>query len=444
VSAVGRTALWRRCSRVLWPLALGLFVLLVAAGRAAPQPAPLASAAAARGEDDPVRKAQQLFAAGRYAEGRTLLVDATAERRREHVEYARLLMALCSFYERYVGDYRRVEGYLREIDNLTLAADNPDLLAAREARGRLAALKAAYPAEDAILARAASYPSDRQALQHQAQELAALIARRPEYPRLAAAHHYLGERYLRLEDYPQAYRSFGRALELRPAIDLSLPTERLQSEALEQWARRDLARGSRIALAGLLLLGAVLLARSKPWQWLGVRHALGLGVLLGAWWLCFRASVWLLGSSVVHRLSSLPPPVYLHTAVGTPMSAPLDALFGYGLVGVGGAFVIAVLTTRLAPRWTSIFGGGVAMLLLWSCLMLQLGLQQSSATFQPADQGRYRYLRGAFLYPLSSGQEPFILTDPTSYCGFQQTIESLDEPEIKRWFRQYAAPCRSP
>jgi hypothetical protein len=153
--------------------------------------------------------------------------------------------------------------------------------------------------------------------------------------------------------------------------------------------------------------------------------------------------VWLLASTIPHDLSSLPAPIYLLTSVGTPLSGSLDALFRHGMVGTAGAFVIAAVTTRLRPRWTAIFAGGAATLLLFGCLMTQFVLGQSSAAFQPADHGTYRHLRGAFLYPLSDGQEPFMLTDPLHYCGFQDTIEVMDEPETKRWFRQYAEKCRS-
>jgi hypothetical protein len=140
-------------------------------------------------------------------------------------------------------------------------------------------------------------------------------------------------------------------------------------------------------------------------------------------------------------LSSLPPPAYVHTGLGTPLSGPLDELFGYGVWAVGGAFVIALAASHFRPRWTAAFAGGVATLLLVSSLMTQFVLGQRTASFQVADGGPYRYLRGALLFPLSSGQEPYMLTDPKGYCGFQANIVNMDEPETRDWFRQYASLC---
>ncbi|MBI4699599.1 MAG: hypothetical protein HY744_00290, partial [Deltaproteobacteria bacterium] len=196
-------------------LALSLAVV-AAAGSAQPAGAgPAGSTAAA---DQAVLAAQRHFAAGRYGEGRTVLLDACVKVRGSHAGYARLLMALAVFYERDVGDPRFARGYVREIRSLKLAPDNPDLLGAARMDARLGALAVEYGPQDALLARMARPESGRDALQERVAELTALVERRPDYPRLAAAFHFLGESHLGLDDYPAAYRACAKALALRPAI----------------------------------------------------------------------------------------------------------------------------------------------------------------------------------------------------------------------------------
>jgi hypothetical protein len=163
-------------------------------------------------------------------------------------------------------------------------------------------------------------------------------------------------------------------------------------------------------------------------------------VLVAAWWAFFRLSVWAL-DSVVPRDLAYPQPVYVQTQVGTPLADVLDKLFIYGLVGVFGAFVLAVSTGQLKPRWTWSFANGAAALLLLLGLMTQFSLRYGMVPFQAAEDGRYPYLRGTFQYPLSTDLDPFILTEPKSYCQMQKTIDGMDEDETKFWFMKYAEVC---
>ena len=260
-------------------LALLTLVLLVPRGAAA-QPASAAPT-------DPVAIAQEHFDRGEFAEGRKVLNQATLDQRRDHKEYARLLIKLAFFYEHYAGDYRYVNGYLREIRKLKLPADNPHLVEARAIQQRVDALARDYKKEEAYLAKVRIYSKEPEILQERIAELQDLIKRRPDYPRLAAAYHYLGENQLRLERYKEAYRAFDKALELRPAIMFSLPTKERKSKAFELWVRQDLARWSWGLLGALGLLGSVLFYICRPWQRLGRRHLAVFAGLLAAWWLFF-------------------------------------------------------------------------------------------------------------------------------------------------------------
>lgn len=425
-------------ARWLARCAFGLVVAtMLLTARAGAQPALPSSG-------DPIDQAQALFDAGQYAEGRSLLVESAAHAQRDPLLRARLLLALGAFYERYVGDYRRLESTLRDVEGLPLPDGSPERLAVAAAHARLRTLASDYADENAVLTRAASGERDRAALQQRVTELTELIARRPDYPRLATAYHYLGQCQLALGSYRLAYRAFSQALALRPAIAFGLPTPHLRAAALARWIRHDVSRASWGVLAALLGITGVALGRSKPWRWLGLRHALALGVLLLAWPGCFALLVRLLRAAVPSSPATFPAPVVLQTELTTPLAAPAGALFGYGVVALVGAFVMAALASRLRLRWSAAALTGSGCLLLCASLMVQFVLEQRPGTFQPADGARHPYLEGAFLYGLPAGQAPFVLTDPLRYCAFQASLDELDEPEVQRWFRSYRARCLAP
>jgi tetratricopeptide (TPR) repeat protein len=418
-----------------------LVLILQAAPVAARSMDPAPSASAVLG-DDPIATALQLFDGEQYAEGLRLLNLAARKGRRNHVEYARVLMTLARFYEQYAGDYRRVAGHLREIRRLKLPADNPDVVAAQQLQGKIDQLAAQYKSEDKLLASAKSYKKDRETLERRAAELTALIERRPDYPKLAAAYHYLGATYLQLDRYRQAHQAFEKALELKPAIGFSLPTPVQRDRAFSEWVRGDLSVAAWVVLGGLLLVAAVLFLRSRSWRHMGLRHAGVLAALLAAWWLFFRGAVWLFGRSVTGYPEALPGPVYLYKGIDSPMSQELDTLFIYGLVGVLGAFVLSVGMAQLKPRWTWAFANAAAVMVLCTSLMTQFYLRYGTATFEPAAEGRYPHLKGALYYSLTANQDPFILTDPVGHCRFLETIKEMDEPQVQRWFSRYAEQCK--
>ncbi len=419
-----------------------LLVLSLPALSAAAQPVEPAPAASAAVTDDAIGTAEQLFEAGQFAEGLRLLNQAARQGRRNHVDYVRILMTLARFYERYAGDYRRVAGHLREVRRLKLPADNPEVVAARQLQRKIDALAAKYKAEDKLLSSAKSYKKDREVLERRIIDLEELIKRRPDYPKLAAAYHYVGDSHLQLEHYRQAYQAFEKALELKPALGFSLPTPVRKDRAFRLWVRGDLSVAVWAVLGGLLLVAALLLYRSRPWRTMGVRHAGVLAGLVAAWWLFFRGAVWLFGSQVTGHPEALPGPVYRYTAIDSPMSNELDTLFIYGLIGVLGAFVLSVGMAQLKPRWTWAFANAAAVMVLCAGLMTQFYLRHGAPTFEPAAEGRYPYLKGALYYTLTANQDPFILTDPLGHCRFLETIKEMDEKSVQHWFGRYAEQCK--
>jgi tetratricopeptide (TPR) repeat protein len=433
-----RSCAWLEVVPVLL-VVLSVVVLSAASARAQPAPAPVANAA-----DEPVSAAHRLFATGDLVAGRKLLVDACAEHRRDHPAYGRLLLELAYFYEKYVGDYRYVKGDLKEISGLRLAPDDPTVLAAAALRRRLESLAAEFAEQDEVLARVRVYQSDPELLRERVAELHALISRQPGYYRLAAAYHYLGESLLGLERYSEAHRAFSRAIALRPAIKLSLPTEQRQAEAYEKWVRTDLGLAAWIVLGAALLFAAVLFFWSRPWRHLGRRHALVLAGMLAAWWGLFRLAVVATEGLASRAPTNAARPIEVQTGLGGELSEPLGLLFRHGLVGACGVLLFAFGTARFRPRWTWVAINATFGLVLLASLTTRFALRYADVPFVTAAGRHYPYLGGTFHYTSSTDLDPFLLTNPRAHCAFQQSIRNLDEENLKRWFGSYAKVCPMP
>lgn len=430
------TVLLRRCAGLA---VLGLLLLVAVPLRA--QPGPAASEASGGTAQEAVATARRHFEAEAYGEGLQELNEASRRLRRDHRAYAQILVALARFYEEYAADYRRVRSYVREIRKLPLPADHPAVVQAKQIVLRLDAVEAEYGAAEALLRKVAVSQYDEEAQRRRVAELRGLIEQYPDYPRLAVAYHYLGENRLKLERYRKAYFAFDEALELKPGIGYSLPTETRKERAFELWVRRDLAIASWAVSGAVLLLAALSFFASRPWRWLRVRHGQVLLLVVVLWWLSFRIAVASLGDSLAREPGQFPGPVYWYSQLGTPLSEVLDTLWVYGLAGLLGAYTLALVASRRRPRFTWAFASAAIALVLFAALMTQFGLRYGAPTFKKEQGARYPYLRGAYYYALTKDQDPFILTHPLRYCGFQATIEDMDEPVLQRWFERYADEC---
>ena len=94
--------------------------------------ATLAAPPAARA--DAVSEAAAHLEAGRYKQGYDVLNAAHGKTRGEPRQYARVLLALATFYERHAGDFDEAARYLGEVLQLGLPAADPTVKAARRAR----------------------------------------------------------------------------------------------------------------------------------------------------------------------------------------------------------------------------------------------------------------------------------------------------------------------
>jgi tetratricopeptide (TPR) repeat protein len=398
-------------------------------------------AAGGPGRADPVEAARALLRAGDYAQGLNILVKESYRTRNSPARSARVFEAFATFYVQQVGDLDEGRRYLKKIMMLDLPPGNPQWIAARRALTRLRAQAERYKKADELLERISVERYEPEVLRSRVRALRALIARQPDFPRLASAYYYLGKNHQLLDEHGEAYRAYVRALELRPALGYHLPVEYSRDAVFKLLVRQDLFLAARVILAVVAGAVLVLLLLSRPWSSLGLRHGLVLLGLAALWWVSFKLAVWIAAETALVRTGAPPGPIQLGTALASPLYEVLDTLFLYGLAGVACAFVIAVATARFRHRWTWLAINAAATLLVLSSLMTLFYLRNGAVPFKPAGRERYAYLRGSFYFGTAE-QEPFLLTDPMAYCKYSRIIDEMDEDELKRWFSRYARLCK--
>ncbi len=380
------------------------------------------------------RRAEDRIAKGQFVAGEVILINALAEKGASVEQRARLTAALARFYEERVGNLDEALKANIEILNLGLPEDHPAKVAARKRAERLRSWARRYAEEDALLEMAGIATTDSEELEARVVDLRALIARRPDYPRLARAHYHLGDNLLSLKRYGEAYQAFSKARELRPGLSRDLPVEYNRREAYNDWMRDKVSMAVRGLLGLLLASAALLFYLSRPWRRLGLRHVLVLAAVLLCWWGLFAlASRW---SGRWVAPSQEDPSAFLYSAPGSPGSGPLDTLFLYGLVGVLGSFILAVGTSRFRLRWTSALVTASGSLLLCGCLMTVFYLRyvDREGWFERREKGRLPYSRGAAYFDVPE-IEPFMLTEPRAFLYLESG--DIDDAVLREWFQKH-------
>jgi len=380
------------------------------------------------------RQAEDCFARGQFVTGELVLINALGKKGLSVEQRARLTAVLARFYQEHVGKLDEALEANVEILKFGLPEDHPAKAAARKRAAKLRSWASTYAEENTLLAKAGIATIDREELEARVVDLRALIARRPDYPRLARAHYYLGDNLLSLERYGEAHQAFSRARELRPGLSCDLPVEYNRRDAYQGWVRVRISRAVRVLIALLLASAVLLFYTSRPWRWLGLRHLLVLAAVLLCWWGLFAfASRWT-GRWVAP--SQEDPSAFLYSAPGSPGSEPLDTLFLYGLVGVLGSFTLAVGLSRFRLRWTSALVTASGSLLLCGCLVAVFCLRyvDREGWFERREKGRLPYSRGAAYFGVQE-IEPFILTEPRAFLYLESA--DIDDPVLREWFQKH-------
>ncbi|MBN1676334.1 MAG: hypothetical protein JXR37_35145 [Kiritimatiellae bacterium] len=373
-----------------------------------------------------------------YAEWLRQVNRALRDRALPPARRAAVLALKARFYEEFVGDPEQALHIWEQVPSAGPAPGSEAAQAAAQAE-RLRALLARHRGEKDALRTMATHPGGDEERTARVAELRRMIARCAGSPYEAGMTYYLGAYLLDLGQERAAYEAFGQALRLRPALGFSLPAPIRMQRAYRLWSVRVARRAARRLLAAWLLVAGALFGLARPWRWLGLRHALGLGVLLAVWTGCFWAGAWLIG-----RATDATPTAtncFVGTMPGSPMSEVLCVLFGYGLIGVLGAFAAAVATTVVPLPKTRLLLNLFLSLLLFGTLVAFFSLRHCrSAELEPAGEQGLAVARGSLRFTTEELM-PFLLMDPRAYPGL--ALEEVDEEVLRAFVRHHYEAMRS-
>jgi tetratricopeptide (TPR) repeat protein len=316
-----------------------------------------------------------------------------------------------------------------------LPEDQDIKIKAKEKIAALKALKKKFPAQDKLL-KELSMKSYRQLPVEQTQELISqlkkLALQNPDYYKIAHVHFFIGYNQEKVKNFGQAYKSFQKAVSIKPALGFYLPVSRMDT-VLVKW-RRKKVNTVTWTLAGILLITIALsYYLSKPWKWIRFKHVIGGVVMLALWWGVFNVSHIFLASRYVvpHDINSNSgdTPKYPSATPGSYGSDVAGYLFAYGLVGVAGLYVFALGTSRLKSRWLAVCLNGIIGLLILTTMTTIFYLRHCDGKYEFVSNGRE-----GIMYFRTREPEASFLTNPKAFPN--PMIDNAPE-DLKEWLLRH-------
>jgi tetratricopeptide (TPR) repeat protein len=401
---------------------------------------------------DPLDTAQQHFARRDYQQGVRILKAAAGNTTYPATERQAVLIQLARLFTEAVGDYPRAIRYYRQAMQLAEGSNEgrPLVKAAQAELDRCVALENKYRDVSGAVRQMKAFsfqrgrmgdPDRQRQLAANAERLARILDHNGSYHRRHEVYYALGLTFLALDRPLGAYRAFGKALDAKPAMNLALPITRLHDQTRQQWIR-SAGRCTAWILFGLLI-GVLAVAgfRSRPWAWVRFRH-LAAGLALVVLWIALfhMSHRWSATGDAAARLVNsdgvYPPPVYIHTTLGTPGAEVVDHLFRYGLTAVAGIFFFSVAVGRMRHRWRALamttafavlFTGSLATLYVLDCC-------DQKGRYYADGRGAAGLAAGCLAYPMND-PEPYLLVNPLYYQGLE--LSSIDDPVLVEWLESY-------
>ncbi len=334
------------------------------------------------------------------------------------------------FYEQFVGNYGGALDQLRQLE-LLAGVEQESIKRARREAARLEHLLDENRIEGELVKTLISL-GHHPVAPTQFEAIRQALDRRPSTPYAAHLHCFAGRAWLSEGAHRRAAEAFGRAYALKPAIDLLVPIREqllLAEEKQQSDWYVDLAWGG-VALLGLIFVPLFYLRR--PWRWLRLSHLMSPATVGLLWLVVYRVSSEVIARTMNAEAVGERTGVVLATP-GMDIFALLDALFWFGLCGVVGAFVIALVTSRLEWGWLQLLVNTVASLLLFCSLAGIYYLRY--LTDAKAIPGRSaESLPRGFEFPVDNPL-PYVLSDPKTFGGMN--YEKLHEPIVQEFIKRH-------
>ncbi|MCG8550739.1 MAG: hypothetical protein MI799_10095 [Desulfobacterales bacterium] len=398
-----------------------------------------------RTADSTLKKVEILIHKKAYQQVPELLNKGIKDKTFPAAERARLLLALSEFYLDQAGDTAKARGLLKKI---TSAPDYKHLKAFHLANIELARMDQALKtnaglhkvymhAKTLVMKPGAGFSEqDAKALANDYSKLKqGLDQVSVDYP-VYNIHYLMGMIHLKQNRPFRADLSFGKALELRPALFLTVPVKRLKQNARYQWTRH---LGHLFALGtagGLILAMAAGFILTRPRQWVrGVHLVAGL-ILMAAWTGCFWGTLYAFGGAgkpreVVNKDAFFPPPAYVDFRYNAPGAMPVRHLFVHGTTLMAGIYFFSLFTARLRKPTAAVslnllcaILGAISVLGLFYLRHVDFKSRYYAGPNDP----------GYFAFRISE-PEPYLLTSPLNYPVIE--LDAVEDPELVKWLKRY-------
>jgi tetratricopeptide (TPR) repeat protein len=406
----------------------------------------------ANAKSSPSDEAQAFFAKGDYLSGMNILTKAMNDP--DPVQRSLALEAYAKFYENIVGNTDYALSLYGQVIRTNLPPDHPIKTSVQKEIDRLNLLKAQNSKEDTFLRRLkpAELLSNETEKKERIAQLRSLIEQKPGYYRLSEVYYQLGRGYYAMENCHDAYLALRKSVELKPGVNYYLPVNVWADMAYGRWVRSTLYSILWGIFGGLLIVTAVAFYASRPWRWLKLRHLM-IGLAMVALWLgVFAISYkWFtdnfpITDKVMFQVNAAPP-YFTNFGPDSPNWEIVKSLFGYGLVGVLGLFALSVGIGRIKYRWTALLINLICALVLFGSLLTVFYMRycdQKSIFNSEAKQTVLYYLQGGN-YFVSTGLEPFVLTNPRAYRDL--ALSNVTDAYMGAWILKhcpFSPPASTP
>lgn len=360
-------------------------------------------------------------------------------------ERARLLLALSKFYLNQAGDTAKARIQLKKIISApefkhlkAFHLANIELVRMDQALKTNAGLHKVYlHARTLVMKPGASFSQqDAKVLENDFSKLKQGLDQVSEDYPVYNIHYLMGMIHLKQNRPFRADLSFGKALEMRPALFLTVPVKRLKQNARYQWTRR-LGHLFVLGTAACLILAMVAgFFGARPWQWVrGVHLVAGL-ILLVVWTGGFWGTLYAFGGvgkpqEVVNKDVFFPPPAYVDFNYNAPGAMPVWLLFAHGTTLMTGIYFLSLFTSKLPKPMAAVsvnllcaILGAVSVLGLFYLRHVDFKSRYYAGQNDP----------GYFAFRINE-PEPYLLTNPLNYPVIE--LDAVEDPELVKWLERY-------
>jgi hypothetical protein len=283
---------------------------------------------------------------------------------------------------------------------------------------------------------------DKNEIRADIEQLEDIVNLHPDYYLMHEVYYLLAIDYEALQEPGNVYRFLKKAMDLKPGIVFYLPVK-FRAQKARAADIQNKINGTVCTLFWILLFTTMIIFyKSRPWQWLRIRHAVLLAAMMLIWWLFFTLSHFAVGAIYENSRETLivaeqgKDTEYRHAGPGSPGSEQATPLFHYGLIGIAAIFIFTAALKHLGPKKNGMLPGIVYGLLIFLAISTHFYMKHcyQIGEFKSDSEGFTQYLTGQIHYS-SEEPEPHVLTNPLAYPGLE--LKNIEDPYLKEWVKKY-------